>query len=87
MHGVYVLRSKKDSSLYVGYSADIKKRVNEHQKGKVLSTRDTRDRRPLEIIYCELYKNKKDAMRREKFFKSGWGRNYIKKILHDTLKD
>jgi putative endonuclease len=84
MHGVYVLRSKKDSSLYVGYSADIKKRVNEHQKGQVLSTRD---RRPLEIIYCELYKNKKDAMRREKFFKSGWGRNYIKKILHDTLKD
>ncbi|MFH0803546.1 MAG: GIY-YIG nuclease family protein [Candidatus Tagabacteria bacterium] len=84
MHGVYVLRSKKDSSLYFGYSTDIKKRVNEHQKGQVLSTRD---KRPLEIIYCELYKNKKDAMRREKFFKSGWGRNYIKKILRDTLKE
>jgi len=83
MHGVYILKSKKDNSLYTGYSTNVKERVLEHQKGQVYSTRH---HRPLEVIYCELYKNRKDAMKREKFFKSGWGRNYIKKILENTLK-
>ena len=84
MHSVYILRSKKDKSLDIGYSSNIKERLIEHQKGKVYSTRD---KRPLKMIYAELYENKKDAMQREKFFKTGWGRNYIKKILHHTLKE
>jgi putative endonuclease len=84
MYGVYILRSLKDKGLYVGYSDDVKRRLIEHKKGKVLSTHS---RRPLDLIYCELYKSRKDAMRRERFFKSGWGRNYIKKILHDTLSE
>lgn len=82
MHGVYVLKSKKDGTLYTGYSSNVKIRVRQHQNGSVLSTRD---KRPLELIYCELYKNKKDALQREKYFKSGWGRSYIKKILQHTL--
>lgn len=83
MHGIYVLRSKKDGGLYVGYSAKIRERFVEHQKGRVISTRD---RRPWEVIYCELYKNSRDAMQRERFLKTGWGRNYIKKVLSNTLK-
>lgn len=83
MYGVYILQSKKDKSLYIGYSNNIKRRVNEHQKGRCASTTD---KRPWEIIYCELYKNRKDAVHRESFFKSGWGRNYINKILYNTLK-
>ncbi|MCX6702953.1 MAG: GIY-YIG nuclease family protein [Candidatus Wolfebacteria bacterium] len=83
MHGIYVLRSKKDGGLYVGYSAKIRERFVEHQKGNVASTKD---RRPWEVIYCELYKNSRDAMQRERFLKTGWGRNYIKKILSNTLK-
>lgn len=84
MHGVYILRSKKDATLYVGYSSDVKKRVEEHQKGRVFTTRN---KRPLEVIYCELYKNRKDAMHREKYFKTGWGRAYITRILKNTLKN
>lgn len=84
MHSVYVLRSKKDDNLYVGYSNNIKNRFEEHQKGVVSSTRD---RRPFEIIYCESYKNRKDAMNREAYFKTGWGKNYLKKILFNTLKN
>lgn len=82
MYGIYILISKKDGSLYTGYSSNVKVRFDEHQKGKVHSTRD---KRPLEMIYCELYKNKKDALQREKYLKSGWGRNYVKKILYNTL--
>ena len=72
MHSVYFLLSKQDGSVYVGYSSTLKERLNEHHKGRVPATRD---KRPLELIYCELYKNRIDAMRRERYFKSGWGRN------------
>lgn len=83
MHGVYILKSKKDAGLYTGYSDNVQERLIEHQKGRVASTRD---RRPLELVYCEFYKNRTDAMQREKFFKTGWGRNYIRRILKNTLK-
>ncbi len=84
MYGVYILRSKKDAGLYTGYSDRVQARLIEHQKGKVASTKD---RRPLELVYCELFKNRKDVMQREKFFKTDWGRKYIRKILNNTLKE
>ena len=84
MHGVYVLTSKKDNSLYIGYARDIKKRLAEHNGGKVSSTKA---KRPYRLIYCELFLNQKDAMRRELYFKSGWGRKYLAKILTYTLQD
>lgn len=84
MYGIYILRSKRDKSVYVGYSQDIKRRVEEHQKGRVHSTKN---KRPWELIYCELYRNQKDAMQREQYFKTGWGRNYMKKILSHTINE
>jgi putative endonuclease len=84
MHSVYVLKSKKDGSLYKGYSNNLKERLIEHQKGYVSATKD---KRPLELVYCEMFKNRKDAMQRELFFKTGWGRNYLKKVLSQTLKE
>lgn len=84
MHSVYVLQSQKDQELYYGYSSNLKKRIDEHNSGKVPATRG---RRPVELIYAELYKNRLDAMRREKYFKSGWGRAYVKKILYNTLQN
>lgn len=49
-----------------------------HNLGKVISTKS---RIPFEIIFYEAYKNKKDAFDREQFLKTGWGRNYIKRVL------
>lgn len=74
----YVLLSKKDKGLYIGYTDNIKRRITEHDKGFADSTRN---RRPLELIYFEGYKDKLAAMRREKYLKTGWGRNYLNKIL------
>jgi putative endonuclease len=51
----YVLLSKKDNKLYVGYTDNIKRRILEHNRGNVNSTKN---RRPLEIIYFEGCKNK-----------------------------
>ena len=62
MFYVYVLKSKKDFQLYTGSTNDLRKRFNEHNNGKVFSTRS---RRPFEIIYYEAYKSESDARHRE----------------------
>ena len=80
---VYVLYSLKDKKLYVGFTDNLERRNKEHEKGLVESTKD---RRPLELIYFEGYKNKTYAMKREKYLKTGWGRKYLKNIVKDYLK-
>lgn len=54
-----------------------------HNSGKVLSTEN---RRPLELVYYEAHRDKKDAFAREQFLKTGWGRNYIKRILKNYFE-
>ena len=73
---VYIIKSSKDSKRYVGYTENILRRLDEHNNGLVKSTRS---RRPLELIYNEEFENKADAFVREKFFKSGKGREYLDK--------
>ncbi len=78
MYYIYVLRSDKDKKLYSGYSDNLKRRFDDHNKGKVDSTRS---RTPFTLIYYEAYINQQDATTREKFFKTQWGRNYLKRVL------
>lgn len=62
----YVLKSLKDEKLYWGYSDDLRRRIKDHNAGKVSSTKT---RRPLEIVYYEAYKSEKDARERERQIK------------------
>ena len=62
MFYVYILKSKKDLELYTGSTNDLKRRFEEHNNGKVFSTRL---RVPFELIYYEAYKSEKDARIRE----------------------
>jgi putative endonuclease len=78
MQYVYVLQSKKDDDMYIGCTNDLRKRLKLHNSGKVKSTKL---RKPFRLIYYESYLNKHDAFEREKFFKTGWGRNYVKRVL------
>ena len=66
MFFVYVLRSKKDRSFYIGFASDLKARMEKHNQGLVQSTKNIR---PMELMYCEVYKSKKDALIREKRLK------------------
>lgn len=68
MYYVYVLKSKKDCKLYIGSTTDLKRRFQEHQEGKVPSTKP---RRPLEVVYYESYKAEEDAREREHQLKKG----------------
>ncbi len=72
---VYILRSDKDDKRYVGMTSNIVSRLLEHFLGEVKSTSK---RRPLELIHCESFSGKREAMQREKFYKSGKGREYLK---------
>jgi len=83
MHYIYIIQSKKDKALYVGYTNDLRKRIKMHNLGEVFSTKP---RRPFVLIYYEAHQNKNDALEREKFLKSGWGKNYIKRVLKNYFK-
>jgi len=74
----YVLKSLKDGNLYVGWTDDLRERYKKHNDGNVESTKN---RRPLEIIYYEACLSKEGAIMREKYFKTGFGRRYLKNRL------
>jgi putative endonuclease len=78
----YVLRSGKDSNFYVGFTKNLLKRLDEHNKGKVESTKN---RLPLNLIYWEGCLNQTDATQREKYLKTAWGKRYIKNRVKNYL--
>ena len=82
MFYVYVLRSLKDNQFYTGYTSDLRKRIKEHFSGESFATKT---RLPFEIIYYGAHRNKKDALSRERFLKTGWGRNYLNRVLKNFL--
>jgi len=83
MYYTYVLISKKDGKLYIGYTPDLKSRIKKHNSGYVLATKN---RRPLKLVYYESYLEESDAKRREKFLKGGKGREELKIQLKDCFK-
>ena len=82
MYYVYILRSIKDNNNYTGYTKNLKLRFEEHQKGRVDSTKE---RRPLKLIYYEACLNQQDATHREKYLKTYHGKMFIKKRLKSYL--
>ena len=79
----YVLLSLKDRKHYIGYTADLKKRVEEHKKGLVFSTKA---RKPISLIYFEGCRNEEDARQREKYLKTTRGRRWLGKRLSNFNK-
>jgi len=76
---VYILRNRV-GKIYIGQTNDLVRRMEEHN---VTGVNYTSKHRPWALIYSEAYDKRSDAMRREKFFKTGAGRDWIKKnILH-----
>ena len=82
MEYVYILRSAKDSKFYVGWTNDLRNRIQQHNAGKVFSTKS---RLPLILVYYEACLTREDAKRREKYLKTAWGKRYIKNRLRTHL--
>jgi putative endonuclease len=78
MHTVYILKSNKDGNLYIGCTSDVQKRLKQHDSGKVVSTKS---RRPFQLIFTEQFKDKYEAFKTERFYKTAKG----KRILKDKI--
>ena len=74
MYYTYVIQSQEDSNLYIGFTEDLKKRFAQHNHGEVESTKN---RRPFILVYYEACLEKHDALKREKYFKTGFGRRFL----------
>jgi len=81
MFYVYVIQNK-NNRWYTGYTADLRKRFNEHNTKK---SKYTQYRGPYKLIYYEACLNEEDARSREKYLKSGMGKRYIKNRLKRFL--
>ncbi|MEK7501073.1 MAG: GIY-YIG nuclease family protein [Patescibacteria group bacterium] len=84
MFYVYVL-GMSNGQLYIGFTPNLKERVQKHKEGKVFSTRRYL---PVRLLYYECYLAKEDAVRREKMLKkfgSTW--SHLKKRIANSIKD
>ena len=71
---VYVLHSTKDDKFYIGYTNNLRRRLEEHKRGVNFSTKF---RLPFKLIYFEGCTNEKDAKRREKYLKTTRGKIFL----------
>ena len=78
---VYIIRSLKDKSYYIGYTANLENRVWEHNFG---STRYTSHKRPWELVYSEEFENKRDALKRERFLKKQKNRAFYQRLIDNS---
>jgi putative endonuclease len=80
MFHVYILKSHKDENWsYVGSTDNIQRRFNEHRLGKV---RSTKGKRPLHLVHEENFQTRDEALTREKYLKSGFGREEKRNIIN-----
>ncbi|MDH9162160.1 MULTISPECIES: GIY-YIG nuclease family protein [Staphylococcus] len=61
-HYIYIVKCK-DGSLYTGYAKDIVQRVAKHNRGQ--GAKYTKIRRPVELVYQEMFDTKSEALKRE----------------------
>jgi putative endonuclease len=77
MYTVYVIKSHKDGRLYTGQTENLSRRLNEHNTG-IGPVRYTKGKGPWELVYKEDFISRSTAMAREKYLKSGAGRDFLK---------
>ena len=77
MYFVYVLRNP-EGRLYIGFTADLERRLQQHQEGKAGWTRG---RGPWELVLSETFANRTEAMRRERSLKRGKANQELRKQL------
>ncbi|MFA4936999.1 MAG: GIY-YIG nuclease family protein [Patescibacteria group bacterium] len=83
-HYVYILKSLKDGLFYIGFSTDLKRRLQEHNSGKNISTSR---RLPLQLIYYEAFLSRTDASQRERYFKTSKGKTTLRLMLKEFLSN
>lgn len=78
MYYIYVLRSLKSNRFYTGSTSNVEKRLADHNSGR---SKYTRLIRPFVLLYTEGYATRSEAVKRERFLKTGKGREILKAII------
>ena len=78
MYYTYVLENP-DGLLYKGQTQDLEKRIMEHNNPNNLHTY-TANKGPWLLLLSEKYSTRSEAMKREKYLKTGAGRDFLKKL-------
>ncbi|MFN3405564.1 MAG: GIY-YIG nuclease family protein [Cytophagaceae bacterium] len=81
---VYAIKSEKDGRIYVGQTENFDKRFKEHTSGK---TRSTKPYLPWKVLYLEEVNNRQITREREKYFKTGVGKEYLKNLRPRSSMD
>lgn len=83
MYYLYLLQSEKTKKYYVGFTSNLKERLNQHNAGKVQSTKPNI---PYKLIYFEGFRSKEDALKREKKLKHhGQGIRRLKERMINSM--
>ena len=77
MYVVYVIRNP-DGELYKGSTSDLEERLRYHDSGW---SKWTKGKGPWKLVYSESFESKQEALKREKFLKSGQGRAFLKNTI------
>jgi putative endonuclease len=75
---LYVIKSMMNAELYVGITQDVNRRLKDHEQGK---NRYTKGLRPWNLVLTKEYENWQSARDKEKYYKSGFGKERLKKLL------
>ena len=78
MYYVYIIQSQKDKSYYVGSTENLKKRLQEHNRGEVIYTSS---KTPYELVWYCAFRSRKKALDFEKYLKQGSGFAFARKRL------
>ena len=82
MYYTYVLQSRLDNNFYTGVTQNLKLRFEQHNAGRVESTKQ---RRPFDLIYYEACLEWDDAVKREKYLKTYHGKMFLRGSLKSYL--
>ncbi len=77
---VYAIKSVKRNYIYIGLTNDLNRRFNEHNIGKESTTKPYT---PFKLIYTEILSNRALARNREKYLKSGIGKEFLKSLSNN----
>ena len=84
MYTVYVLKSLATGQFYTGQTENLSRRLKEHNEGL---SEYTKGRGPWELVYYEEYETRSEAMSREKFLKSGKGREWLQDKIDQSREN
>jgi putative endonuclease len=85
MFYVYVIRSQTVGKIYVGHTQDLEKRLSEHNNPNCFSSKFMkRIPGPWVLVHSEVYSTRSEAFQRERWLKTGHGREYLRKLQYGS---